>query len=51
MKNQKKNSEKKSTENAKWITPKEAAQKLGVSFNPENLYSEKNYKSKEKNDN
>jgi ribosomal protein S25 len=48
MKNQKKSSEiKTETQNEKWITPQEAANKLGLSFNVENTYSFKEKKVKE----
>jgi hypothetical protein len=48
MKNQKKGSDKKTeTQNERWITPQEAANKLGLSFNPENTYSFKEKKVKQ----
>lgn len=48
MKNQKKNSDKKmESKNEQWITPQEAANKLGISFNVENTYSYKVKKGKE----
>ncbi|MFN5418021.1 MAG: hypothetical protein ACK5B9_13260 [Flavobacteriia bacterium] len=47
MKNQKKTSDKKTeSQNEKWITPQEAANKLGLSFNIENTYSYKDKKEK-----
>jgi hypothetical protein len=49
MKQQKNNAEKKSkkaTEN--WMTPKEAAEKLGINFSIENTYAFKQNKAKEK---
>lgn len=37
MKNQKKNSEKKAfSKDAKWLTPEEAAKKLGLNYSEEN---------------
>lgn len=38
MKNQKKNSDKKSKENGEWITPEQASKILGTSFSIENTY-------------
>lgn len=47
MKNQKKNSEKKLVSNeSKWLTPEEAAKKLGLNYSEENTFQYRLAKSK-----